>query len=155
MTAQQNPYIKQLMEMSINQFNTPIDREAERAMTRREQSQAMNEARQNAGRAGGQGMWGSQQQNLAMTQQQARAGQEAAFGTRETEARRALLATMSGIGGVGVSDISSQLQAQQAAADMMERARQADMNYQLRREEVANQGYSSRLNALSQLAGLL
>jgi hypothetical protein len=155
MTAQQNPYIKQLMELSLGQFNKPLDFQAERAKTREEQSLAMNEARQMAGARGGQGMWGAQQQALAQAQQRALTGQEAGFGDRETQARRALLGTMSGIAGEGTRDIASQLQAQQAQADLMQRYDASAKDYDIRRQQVQDQGLSARLGALSSLFSLI
>lgn len=153
MTAQQNPYIKQLMELSLGQFDKPLDREKERSMLRREHSQRLNEAGQLASRSGG--MWGSQQQQVTRGFAEQLAGQEAGFGDRETEARRSLLSTMSGIGGEGVRDIASQLSAQQAIAELQEKARSANMDYTIRLQQVADQGLNSRLSALSSLVELL
>jgi hypothetical protein len=155
MTAQQNPYIKQLMALSLGQFNKPLDFNAERAKTREEQSLAMNEARQMAGRGGGQGQWGAQQQALAQAQQRALTGQEAGFADRETQARRALLGTMSGIGGEGTRDIASQLAAQQAQADLMQRYTASAQDYDIRRQQVADQGLTSRMSAITSLFGLI
>lgn len=155
MTAQQNPYIKQLMELSLGQFNKPLDFNAERAKTREEQSLAMNEARQQAGARGGQGMWGAQQQQLANSQQRALTGQEAGFADRQTQARNALLGTMAGIGGEGTRDIASQLAAQQAQADLMQRYDAAAKDYDVRRQQVAEGAFNSRIGALTSLFGLI
>jgi len=153
--TEQNPYLKQLMEKSIAAFDTPLNREAERAMTRREGSLAMREARQLAGRGGGMGMWGAQQQSLANTQAQARAGQEAGFGTREAELRKQLISSMTGVGEAGTRDTAMQLAAQQAQAELAQKSAQATQDYQFRYDDLAERARQGRMSSLSDLLRLI
>lgn len=155
MQTQQNPYLKQLMELSLGQFGKPLDREAELSKLRREQSQRMREAQQMGAAGGRGGLWGAQQQQLANEQGQTIAGTIAGFNDRETEARRALLGTMSGIAGEGVKDISSQLQEQSAALDRMERARQANMDYSAKMALLPYQAMQMKMQGLNSILNLL
>lgn len=154
-TAQQNPYIAQLMQLSQQQFNKPLDREAELSKLRREQSVRMNEARQGGAQAGRGGLWGSQLQGMAQQNEQEVAGTIKGFNDRETQARNALLSTMTGIAGAGTSDIASQLQAQLAAQQLNENARQANLDYNAKIALLPYQAQAMQLQAAADLMRLL
>jgi len=155
MTAQQNPYIAQIMQNSQNLFATPFDREAERSKTRRENSLQLNEARQ-LGAAGGRGgLWGSQQQQIENTQGQALAGQEAAFGDRQTAARMGLINSMTGVAGANTQDTAAQLSAQHAANALNLQASNAanDLNY--RYNDLGVRARQGQLDSISRLLALV
>jgi hypothetical protein len=155
MTAQQNPYITQLMGQQQQVFNTPLDFDAERSKMRAENSQRLREAQQQAGAGGGGGLWGAQQQQIQRGQAQEIAGAEAGFGNRVAQQRLAALQAGTGVAGESTRDIATQLASQQAVADLNERSRQANLDYSARVQDIANRGYDSRMSALTQLIGLL
>lgn len=149
--TQQNPYIVQLMKQQQGLFDKPFDREKERAMTRREQSQSLNEARQLAAGQGRGGMWGSQQQQIVNNQQQALAGQEAGFSDRETAARLGVLNAGVGIGGESTRDIAMQLAAVQQLNELNQRSDLARQDLQFKYDDLAVRAQQQRASSVLDL----
>jgi hypothetical protein len=153
--TQQNPYIKQLMDLSLGQFAKPLDRAKERADMREELTRRQRESMQTAASQGRGGMWGSQQQQNLSEAQRALTGQEAGFADRETAAKNALLGTMTGIAGAGTADIGQQLQHILGASKLAQDSAQWQAEYPYRMKALADQSVNSRLGALSSIIGLL